>query len=329
MELDPKTYEEQQPVVTTVTDPSTLLEQEDSPVVLIRKQFELLRTNFMVLLAPGDKQFKDMSKRVRLMGVSFVVPLLYAIMKLFLFPNLTELWVWGLVSLGLGILLYVLTIWGLKGQIRKESFLSALPFPALFSFSYSIFLSVSFVGPVNRVYLLGVFLVMLLIFMVSLYIITLAINVLNVNLFYTIPLGRLGESVTYITSIVIAFLISYAVTATFISQLILQHYLFAAGIIGGYFLIIFIVTLALCLYFLPYQQGSVGTSIVLSLFLSLVCGLFAALMPYAWQSSLAVSLVAYILLGYIIHKEQNTLKMGVVLEFGIVLISLVILAIAL
>lgn len=304
---------EQQPTVV-VTDPSKLLRHDDSPIVAVQHKLEQLRRNFVVLLSPGDKQFKDLPKRVRLMLVSFLLPVLFAVTKLFILPE-ARLSVWILIAIVLGIICYFAVYWGVNRQVRKESYMSILPLPALFTVANTMFLAVTFAGPINRLYLLILFLLATMMFMILLYILSLAINVLNVNLFYTIPLSKLGESVAYMAAVVQVFLITYAAVVVLMPLIATGQYVIVAGLIGilGFFLLL--LSLAIAFYFLPYQRNVLLISIVLAGVLTITAGVCSVFLAYAWEGAIIASMMSYILYGYIIHKEQNTLKNGIILEF--------------
>ncbi len=310
-----------------VTDTSKLLEKDDSPVVHIKHQLEQLRTNFLVLLSPGDKQFKDLPKRVRLMMVSLIIPALLGITKLVIFPTMQSVGMWAVIALILAVICYLLTIWGLKNQIRRESYLATLPLPSIFTFSYSLFLAEVFSTQINRVYLLGLFLTALVFFTVLLYIFELAVNVLNVNLFYTIPLSRLGESVAYLGSIVTTFFAVYSANAVLMPLISSDQYIAAIIVCLILWCVLALLSNVLFMYFLPYQRGSFLLSLILSFFITVICCISSIFFAYIWQGALFTAAITYVLFGYLIHKEQNTLKFSVILEFIAIFIALFLLVV--
>jgi len=313
--------------VVVVADTSDLLQSNDSPVTRLKILVEQLRSNLQVLISPGDKQFKDVPKRVRLMLVSFAVPLLFAITKIYIFPLSSSLYLWAVVGTVLAVLTYLGVYWGVKGQVRTDSYFSVLPMPSLFVLANCLFLSFLFVGAINRVYLWGLFVLAISVFMTFLYILSLAINILNVSLFYTIPLSRLGESVAFISSIVTVFLGSYVVAETAVPMIVAKSYT-ELGLLGLFVLVsTFVLILSLWKYFVVSTKSVVVSVACLSLFLLVTLFVFVMASPYAWISAILQGMVAYVLLGFIIHKEQNTYKKSVVIEYIVVVIAALILVI--
>jgi hypothetical protein len=104
--------------VAVVADTTDLLLSKDSPWNRILKQLDMLRTNLQVLISPGDRQFKDVPKRVRLMVVSMGVPLLFAFSKVWLLPQSESIYLWAVVAVALAAVTYIGLIWGL-GQFAK------------------------------------------------------------------------------------------------------------------------------------------------------------------------------------------------------------------
>lgn len=304
--------------VSVVVDTRSVFISDDSPWGKILQQIDQIRSNFQVLLAPGEKQFKDLPKRVRLMVVALGIPFLYALLKAYLLPeNLSFVWVL-MVSLGLGALTYVSMIWGLKGQVRRESYWSVLLLPSVLVVANSLFLSTVFVGGINRVYLWGFFTGAIFMFMTLLYILALAVNILNVTLFYTIPLSRLGESVAYISSIVTIFLLSYTAFDRLVPLIVAQKYdiLSVVSVIFG--ILVSLVVVSLWHYFVP-QGKRFWIFVALSSLFTVLLMYFAVLIsPFAWVAGILASLGAYVFIGYVVHKEQNTLNFTTKIELAAV-----------
>ena len=306
--------------ISVVADTSGLLQSNDSPVTRLKLQVEQLRSNLQVLISPGDKQFKDVPKRVRLMLVSFAVPLLFAITKIYIFPLGSSLYLWAVVGIVLAVVTYLGVYWGVKGQVRSDSYFSVLPMPSLFVLAHCLFLSFVFVGAINRVYLWGLFVLAISVFMIFLYILSLAINILNVSLFYTIPLSRLGESVAFISSIVTVFLGSYVVAETAVPMVVARSY-GEQSLLGGFVLVsTFALILSLWKYFVISPKNVISAVTSISIYLMVSLCVLVMMSPYAWMAAILQSIVAYILLGYIINKEQNTYKKSVAFEYIVVVI---------
>lgn len=308
--------------VAVVADTSDLLLSKDSPWNLILRQLDQLRTNLQLLISPGDRQFKDVPKRVRLMVVSMGVPLLFAFSKVWLLPQSESIYLWAVVAIALAAVTYIGLIWGLKGQVRKDSFVTVLLLPSLFVLANVLFLGLLFVGELNRVYLWGLFGIALATFMVLLYIFLLAVNILNVTLFYTIPLSRLGETVAYIFSIVTVFLGSYVIAETVLPLMVNRRWielLLHAGFIfvstGG-------LASALWRYFVTTSKVFWLSVLGMSIFLTVSLGVFVFAIPYAWLAGVMQGAVAYLLFGFVIHKEQNSFKGAVVFEYIVAILAM-------
>lgn len=313
--------------ISVVTDTWDLLWSKDTPWNRIRKQVDQLRSNLHVLISPGDKQFKDVPKRVRLMVVSIGAPLLFAFSKVLLLPQSDSIYLWAIIAVALAAITYIGLIWGLKGQVRKDSFVTVLLLPSLFVLANVLFLGLLFVGELNRVYLWGLFGIALAMFMVLLYIFSLAVNILNVTLFYTIPLSRLGETVAYIFSIITVFLGSYVVAETVLPLLVNHRWvelLLHAGFVlvstGG-------LVSAIWRYFVNSSKVFWLSVLGMSVFLTVSLGVFVFSLPYAWLAAIMQSAVAYLLIGFVIHKEQNSFKSPVIIEYAIAILVMFFVAI--
>ncbi|MCC7303793.1 hypothetical protein IT418_00015 [bacterium] len=308
--------------VSVVTNTSNLLLSSDSPWAKVLKQVEQVRSNFQVLLAPGEKQFKDLPKRVRLMVVSFGTPLIFSILKLYVFPTSHSISLWSILAFGLGLLTYWGTYWGLKGQVRRESYVSVLLLPSLFVIVNTLFLSTVFVGEINRLYLWGLFGLSLIVYMIFLYTLSLAVNILNVSLFYTIPLSRLGETVAYIAGVIVLFLLSYTIFQRTLPYVVAMDTTALALLFGGAFIITTALVTALWNYFVPSSRGFWLFVTLSSVFLTISLSVASLFLPSAWVAGIAHGMVSYVFVGYVIHKEQNTLNNTVYWElFAISVLS--------
>jgi len=341
-----------------VADSGKKLRTEDSPITAIIKQWRDIRKNFSLLLSPGDSQFKDLPKRVRLMLISLIIPLLHLITRSTLIPGLGNirlagkfgifiqqysvlsgivLWIisvlhnqpliTGLVIIWLGRITYKGLIWGMNKQIRKESRHSILLIGALFSVSISLFIEVIFTGALSNSYAWGLFVFASAIYMILLYILSLIINILNVNLFYTIPLSRLGESGIYIFSVVIYFLFSISYVK-FAFPLFLTFQWGLLAIVTLIFLLsILLNTGALISYFLPTNRDISKTIVITSLLIFIFSILFFSMFTHGWIAAIIGTLTAYLLSGYSIHKQQNSMKNIVKIEFFSIILLIITVAI--
>jgi hypothetical protein len=309
-------------------DPIESFSKEESPVLRIKRQLEQIRGYFWLLLSPGDKQFKDMPKRVRLMFVSFTVPLIFLTLKV-VFPIIFSDHLWAvLASIVLGLVTYAGVFWGVKGQVRKESLYSVMAMPLWFVTTYSMFLFTIFSGDINRVYLWALFSVAIAAFMVGLYIISLTANILNVTLFYTIPLSKLGESIAYLLGIAILFFITYVSDVIALQYFQNLNYveLGISSLIT--FLSIFGVTGYLWGYFVVRRRGHFWFTALFSLLIFVFLAVLAVVIDVPWKLASVVSAIAYVLYGQVIHKEQNTLSATIITEFSLIIVAIIVLFVA-
>jgi hypothetical protein len=305
------------------------LGKEESPILRIGKQIEQLRGNFLLLLSPGDKQFKDLPKRVRLMVIAFVVPLFFVVLKVWL-PSIFIEHLWAFcASILLGGITYAGMYWGVKGQVRKESYFSVMAMPTWFVLAYSMFLFTIFSGEINRVYLWVLFTVAISAFMILLYIIALTVNILNVTLFYTIPLSRLGESIAYMLGVITVFLVTYVADVIAIEHFQSKNYLNVGILVGVTTLVIFGITSYLWIYFVAQRKGHFWFTVLFSLLIVTFMGAFATIIDVPWKLATMVSVVSYVLYGQVIHKEQNTFSLAVLVEFLLVIVGITVVFIAL
>lgn len=299
-----------------------------NPWQMLKDQLSQLRTNILLITAPGNKQFRDISKRFRLMLTSFMIPSIFLILKVFLIEEVTSLYVWIAVSFALSVITYFATLWGLKFHIRKESYLSVLNLPPLFVFTVTLFISFVFLGPLNRVFLLAIFIVSIGIFMLLLYILLLAVNVLNVNLFYVIPLGKLAETLQYFYSVVCGFLVAFSSTWLLFYAAQTNDVLLVVLGVFVLFMILAIMFFETIYYYTPVQGGAVIFSVLLTLVMMISLGIYVLLLPYMFLACVILSLQIYVILGLMIHKSQNTLKVQIYVEylviFGLILLTLLL-----
>lgn len=298
-----------------------------NPWQMLKHQFSQLRTNVLLITSPGNKQFRDISKRFRLMLISFLIPSIFLVLKVFLIEEVTSLYVWIGISFALSVITYLLSLWGLKFQIRKESYMSVLNLPPLFVFTVTLFISLVFLGPLNRIYLLATFILCIAIIMVLLYILLLAVNVLNVNLFYVIPLGKLAETLQYFYSVICTFLMTFSTAWILFHTVVTDIWLAILGAVV-LFVVLTIMFFETIYYYTPVQGGTLLFSILLSLVMMISLGIYAILLPYMFLACIIVSLQVYVMLGLMIHKSQNTLKVQIYIEymviFGLILLTVLL-----
>lgn len=306
--------------IAVIADNTSTLLSEEVPLVRIKGQFDLIRKNFLVLIGRGDKQYKDLSKRARLMMVSFVIPLAYLLVKMLVIKGINSILLSFYIAIAVGFLTYLGILWGFKAQVRKESYFTVIPLVTLFSMASSMFLGTIFVGVLDRVYLWVLFVIGVAVYMLSLYIMSLAANVLNVSLFYTIPLSRLGESVMYIYSVVTVFLTVYIFNTVSIPLLMTHKWALLA--FSSSILLVFIILLTTCLlmFFLPMNSNSWVAIIVVSCLITLFIFLLSIITESDFSGATLTAIISYVLFGFLIHKQQNTFKIDTKVEYFLLIL---------
>lgn len=298
-----------------------------TPIDSIRRQIKTLRTNTFLILAPGNKNFKDISKRLRLMFLSALIPLVLAAVKVSgltqFFPFIDTVILNLAVATVLSILSFFATIWALKFQLRKESYYSVLHLSPLFVFTSTTMILTLFPGELNRLYLLSSFILVIGIFMILYYIVLMAVNVLNVNLFYVIPLSKLGESIQYLSVVFSLFMLYYATYNAILYGLVNNIPLIVTLWAGLSVVITLISILATLFYYMPVQSATVTQALILTTVITIITGSLLLFVPYTIMAAVLAALNIYVLLGTIIHQTQNTLKMQVYLEYGLVYILII------
>lgn len=295
----------------------------ENPLAQIRRQLESMKVNLSLIISPGSKRFKDLSKRVRLMFVAFGIPAIYMIIRLILLEQTIQPIIWIIISAGLALISYIGVMWGLKFQIRKESYYSVLNIPAVFTFSTTLFLSILFFTPLNRVYLVTTFIIAIAIFMVLFYIIMLAVNVLNVNLFYVIPLSKLGESLLYLSSSITAFILSFSIGWVVLYSIKLSDWFQVIAMIFAGIIVFIALYVSTIYYYLPLTRSGFIVAFLLGIMMLFATLALSILLPYIFVAAFLVSLGIYVTLGIIIHKAQNTLKGNIYAEYLIILLIII------
>jgi len=293
-----------------------------NPLQSIQNQLKQLRVNTFLILSPGNKQFKDISKRLRLMFLSAGIPLLLLVVKWlnisaylsFLDAAIHPL----LIAFFLSVIAFIGTLWGLKFQLRKESYYSILHLSPLFVFSASTLILTLFPGELNRLYLVSSFIFATGLFMILYYIVLMSVNILNVNLFYVIPLSKLGESLHYMTVIASVFMLLLASFQSIYTAIVNNVSIVATIWAGVTILIVLISTIMTLFYYLPVVQSTTSLAVNIAI-ITLITAIFSFLfLPYVVLAAFVSGLVMYVLLGVIIHQSQNTFKIHVFLEYGLI-----------
>jgi hypothetical protein len=124
--------------------------------------------------------------------------------------------------------------------------------------------------------------------------------------------------------VITVFFTVYSAAALGMGYLLDGEYLLAFGVVGVLFLMIVGVTRYLWMYFIPYKRGLLIFVLTISAFITVLAVGFGALLPSVWQVATSVSAITFILYGQVIHKEQNTLKPMVIVEFSLIIIALLV-----
>lgn len=203
--------------------------------------------------------------------------------------------------IALGVLAYLLSLWSLLEGLNKLKAIILMVLPTLFTLSVA---SYYFLLPVTWVTRLPVALV----FGLSFYSLLLAQNVFNVASIRTIPLYRAASTVSFLFTLITAFLL-FNVVASFNLFFIWNG------------LVIFLLSLPLTVQIIwSVEMENLSSQVILtSLLLSLVLGEVALSLSF-WplsgpMASLLLSTCLYLVLGIITHQLRDRLNRGVVIEY--------------
>lgn len=203
--------------------------------------------------------------------------------------------------IGLGVIAYVLSLWALWEGMTRVKAIVLLLLPILFTVAVAAYY---FLLPVRWLTRLPVAVA----FGVSYYCLLLSQNVFNVSAIRTIPLYRAASTVTFLFSLITAFLL-FNVILSF-------GMLFIWNGIG-----VFLISLPLILQMLwsIEMEGVDNVLVFTSLFLSLVLGEVALSLSF-WpisgpMASLILATAMYVILGISTHQFRGRLTREVVLEY--------------
>lgn len=297
----------------------------DDPFQRLKNQATEIKMNFLKLFSAGNKQFKDISKRVRLMAVAILIPIAFGIVKIRLAQDVTLPQFWAIVAVVLSTLSIPAILWALKFQIRKEAYFSVIPIFPVFVFLFVFFFAVIFPDPTTRVYLTTLFIGTMFVFSVALYIIGLSLNVLNVNLFYLIPLSKIAESIIYLLTPVFGFFLSFGFLLSlwfFVNE---SSILGIISTITASLVINYIIYYSYLSYFTPLARKSNETALMLAILVVIITVLAGLLTKYIWIAAIIISLYQYIVNGVMIHRVQNSLKFSTIIEYSLIGIIILVL----
>ncbi len=287
----------------------------------------LLGINTPVSSTGTNIKHQQRHKKMRALLVAILIPLILYILKMYVFFALDKLWVWFIVSLVLGILVYFLTLWVLYFQVTIKTLSTILLLPALFTFIYSWFVSYLFIERVTRVSLLGSFIVFLLAFVGFLYTALLTTNILNVNTFYKIPLANLAQSFLVVLEVVLISiwtfdLYRYAYDISVLDMRILSYRVFFLGVLLVWAVVLF----AIFWVFWSHLYKDTKKAFVLSVYMSIIVGLLVIFLifvvPNVYKIALFIALFVYMILGYMLHVIHKTFDWESWIEFAVIFVIL-------
>lgn len=272
----------------------------------IRDLLTKLVGNIFRLFGPTGKRYRDNQKKLRIAIISFIVPFIFVIFKLKVLPNEFRLGIWAIVIFVLAILAVLGTAWALYFKLHKRFWPLLVLVFAYISVSF-MFLAILFLLPITeRFYLLGGFLILVVIIAVIFHILLLSINIMNVNLFYYIPLSDLGETITYLVSSVMIFMFSYVFYIVFLRYITtIIIYKLIVFLLGAFILYV-VVSFAFIYYYFAVFMRSFKASV----FFAVIFLTFSIVSSFLFKSPLYMALlltVAYFTtIGIFIHDQKNT-----------------------
>lgn len=269
---------------------------------------------------PGKKSSgKDRGKRLRLVLIAILIPLLFGIARLEiinLVGSLSLVWLVILSSL-FAFITYTATIYGFRGQVKRDSFFTSLALPSLYVFCTTLFLDTLFAENFERLYRTGGFVLLLFIFMVTLYIVLLSANIINVNLFKAIPLAEIGYTVMYLVGIISIYFISLGIL---IYQSFYCYSWWGLGLAVLILLVVYFVTFYIQLYrTIPNGGERLRTCFLFVLVSILGLAVLTFVNIPLYIMALAPVLIYYVLMGLFMHRLKGQLPLRVLVEYSLII----------
>ena len=307
-----------------------------SASVYLKRRLEKIRhdaysffKNLKLILGLKHRSHKEHQiqrhKKLRAFFVAVFIPSIFAALKLSLLSDVDKLWVWLIVAVSMAIIVYFLTLWVLYFQVLLSTALGVVLLPAVFTFVYLWFLGYFFIVPLNRMLLIGIFIILLLLYSIAMYIALLTTNLLNVNKFFRIPLALLAETFLVvfkvleiaIWSFVLYKYIADIATIDFAKVSYRIFYLFIA--LFWYFVVIAIFWIFFK-YFIMDSKKALFLSAAFGLLFYLSAIFILLVVPNGYKLALLMAFWTYAVLSYMVHNYHRTLAQGVYIELLVVAI---------
>ncbi len=285
--------------------------------------FKNLKLLLGVTRKTGDLKQSQRHKKLRAFLVSVLSAVFLASLKLVFLADIDKLWVWFVVAVSLAIIVYFLTLWVLYFQVLLSTAFGVVLLPAVFSFIYLWFLGYFFIVPLNRMLLMGIFIILLILYAIALYISLLTTNLLNVNKFFRIPLALLAETFLVVFEVLGIAIWSF-VFYRYVSDVALVDFTRLSYRVFYLFIVIFwyFVIVTIFWIFFKYFLTDVKKALLLSLAFGVLFYLSAVfillLIPNGYKLALIMAFWAYAVLSYIVHHYHRTLAQDTYLELLIV-----------
>lgn len=248
---------------------------------------------------------RDPGKKRRLFFIAILNSAIVMAVKLW------ATWEWSFINtvlfaLFLAVANYLLLVWAFRLKVKRESFLTVLPQPSLFVFSFVLMLELIFFQRFERIFEGVLFSVVLLIFVGVLMGVFLTANVLNVSLYKKIPLLQVAQTVSFIVTLFVIYFSTYSFVSGGLSVYLVSIILFLVYSLTTYtHLSHFSINLKTVLWY-SIAIGWAATGILFALLLWPSEVFLLSLIPVA---------TVYLGCGIVMHSSRKNLTFQVALEY--------------
>ncbi len=248
---------------------------------------------------------RDTPKRRRLIVLAILNSAVIVVLKLW------ATWEWNfmntlLFALSLSVVDYLFILPCFQFKVKKESYFTVLPQPALFVFSSVLMLELIFFQRFERIFEGVLFSVVLAIFTVVLIVVLLSSNVLNVSLYKAIPLLQVAQTVSFVVALFVFYFSTFSFVSGGISPLIIFLTLFVIySLITYTHLSHFSINLRTVFWY-SVAIGWGAVSLLFSLLLWPVDTFMVSLVPMT---------AAYVGCGVVMHSARKNLTFRVIFEY--------------
>lgn len=287
----------------------------------IKSEFSQVIENLAKLYHRGQQEPRpEPYKRIKIILAAVLAWAWVVIIRL----NIRQMWYLFAAAVIFSLVFYLVVLWVLYFKVKRETMVSVVALPSVFSFLMQWFIFYVFSQAPERVSILSAFMITSFVYFISMYAVLLTTNILNVNMFFKIPLAKLGESFLLVFNVVSVFIWSYLVRS-YLEDIKLrdlstvQSRLFYLSM--GLFWIAALIYMFFIFFYNFTRRSLTSLNLALVVF-ALIGGIGTALTLYL-SSKLLISLIIgaliYVVFSAYMHEVNRTLGTAEILELAGVL----------